>query len=607
MAKTIHTLAYMVTADTRSFTQGLVLTKNELKATGQIIEATRSPLKQFGNELSALSGLHRKGAISGRQYTSSINQLIAGHTAGIPIIGRFTSVLALGHPAMIAGAVAAVGFAAALATVAGAAAYAGAQIAKQITAIDDLLATSSKLGIAATSFLTLSHVAGLADIEIGALEKGIESMLGAISKGAGGSAKIVKVFDMMGLESTSLKGMAVEQQLSTITTALGAMRNQADRTRAATAIFGSAEFLRLNTDQVEHALQLMKRLKADGDLLKFDPFDAFDDGAKDLSFALDVTWKKITMAVVPALNDAAEAMLEFVVSINQSEHFPKLLDDMTTSLSVLVAIAKELPGVIESWMPAIHLAFPFVSALAQVSGASLSDIADSAKRSHELDASLAALHEQRKPTEDVTDIKDSAAAAKEYAEELKDLAKAKEDLYRSGTELASQLLLEVQTFGKSSREVALYKMEKETAGHVDLEFAKSLARTLTEMERHKTLSDEMRSALKGARTEWEVARDTIGHYEMALEKGIITEREFGLLVKKVGKDLPTAADHPAGVNPLLEGSSAAESFLAEARVRGSGAKDKAAETVDILKSIDKHIIEDKAASRPLVIARLGAK
>ena len=604
MAKTIHTLAYMVIADTRQFTQGMVLTKNELKATKEIMEATTSPIKKFGGEFSALNTLLSKGAISHGQYNHSFNQLVAGHTAGIPVIGRFTSILALGNPLLIAGTVAATGFAAAMGTVAGAAVYAGMQIKNQIKEIDDLLASSAKLGISATSFLTLGHAAGLADIEIGTLESGITSMLSAISKGAGGSAKLVKVFELMGLDSKSLKEMSVEEQLTKITGALSRMGNQADKTRAAGAIFGSADFLRLNVEQIQHAAEMVDKLGGGISDLDIANFNRLDDAAKDMNLAFDLSWKKLTFAMIPAMTDVTEAITDMVVEMNRSGDFPAIL-------SAVADIGQLAAAALRSMASEARALVELLSTLEGPVPRAIMELINEARAFGKLQQAFESKLPRTggpvsaKGSDDADALKDSAASAKEYAKQLSDAAKAKDDLYRAGTDLASQLLFEAKTFGMSSREVALYKMEKETAGHVDLKFAKSLDRTLTEMERHKTLADEMRSALKGTRTEWEVARDTIGHYEMALKRGIISEREFGILVKKVGEDLPKAADRPAGVNPLMQGSSAAEVFLAEARVRGTGDKDKAAETVDILKSIDKHIVEGKVAV-PTVVPRLGA-
>lgn len=60
MAKTISTLAYAITADTRSLVEGLSATRKELKAAEQIMKAARSPAEEYADALKGIEALAAK-------------------------------------------------------------------------------------------------------------------------------------------------------------------------------------------------------------------------------------------------------------------------------------------------------------------------------------------------------------------------------------------------------------------------------------------------------------------------------------------------------------------------------------------------------------------
>ncbi len=68
----IGTLAYKIMADHRGFMKNTIATRKELQQSKRLFEATKSPVKKYGEAVDRLAGLHRKGTISTKTFNSAL-------------------------------------------------------------------------------------------------------------------------------------------------------------------------------------------------------------------------------------------------------------------------------------------------------------------------------------------------------------------------------------------------------------------------------------------------------------------------------------------------------------------------------------------------------
>lgn len=642
MAKTIHTLAYMITADTRSLTSGMTLTRKEVSLTKAIMESSVTPAQRYADSLAAIQAVHAKGAkfdlaeaIKKLNEEFAVTAEVVDESARpLATLKNYFSTLNPLTASLKAGMA---GWAAGLAAVAAVGAIVVLNVRSQITAIDDLLASASTIGVSAKSFQVMAHAAGLADVEIGSMSKGIESMLSNVSKAAGGSTKLTKVFDLIGLDAKELKTLRPEDQVQQITNALNGMANVSDRVRAATAIFGSADFLRINTTQVEHANQLIEQLG--GGLTELDEaaFNEFDDAVKDMNLSLDVSWKKLTMQVIPALGDAAEAVTEMLIAMNQSTEFNAALDQIGSKLQIAVAIAKEMPAAIDSWLPSIDTVQrglestnPRLGLLGRAVGMAVgaaggSDLTSEQARGSELDNALAArkAEENKALEEQKRIIEEEVKVAKELAPAFESAAAAMEQMRSAGTDLVANLQQQIATFGMTARQADIFKAAQMGASIASIVTATALDQELTKKEEMKkanedalatmkraheaeqaeikkaqdALKSEATSAIDSLKSPFDVAMEEIERFREMMNADLINEDQFSKLSEKSIDKFRGSQKQEEFRNPaMLRGSQEAIAAVVNARFGTQNQTDK---MVDLLEDIAENTDED-AVDMPVI-------
>lgn len=284
MAGGIGATIYKMGIDTSDFVGGSTLTRQELRMTKQIMKETADETAKYSAALDRVDNLVAKGAITLDQRRHVMADIHREQLRQIPIIGDMAANL---HAMGPAGAAAA----------AGAAAFAVAtrEIGRSMEKIDQLLNTAENIGMVAGKFQELAAAAQLADIEQGQFSAGLEKMENAISKGAEGSAKLVKVFNLIGLDARELHSLDPSEQFEKISAALRGVENSADKVRAATAIFGSPDFARLNTSHIERAKANIEAMGAAIDKVRTENFGKMDDELTSLTQKWELFWQGQTL------------------------------------------------------------------------------------------------------------------------------------------------------------------------------------------------------------------------------------------------------------------------------------------------------------------------
>lgn len=277
------------------------------------------------------------------QQVAGLHRMAMAQATGVPLIGQLVAGFEAAGPAGVAAAAAFTGISVAVNLTGAAIRTTIDNVTEQIDKIDKLIAASETINVPVDQFQRLAQAANYANIEQSQFASGTEKMLVGISKGADGSKKLVDAFNIIGLEAGKLRDMQPDKAFAKITSALDRVPNAADKARAATAIFGSADFLRINTEHIERANKLMEQLRPPLNEVSAATFSEFDASVKDLNMSLDVTWQKVAMQIVPALTDAADAATELLIKANQNETLSDALQRSTDFARGFVTVAAEIP------------------------------------------------------------------------------------------------------------------------------------------------------------------------------------------------------------------------------------------------------------------------
>lgn len=485
-----------------------------------------------------LKAAYAAGHVTQESYRNGLIQLTATQLTGIPIVGRMASTIASVGPAGVIATAAAATVGVGFKLISEAASFATDKVTEQIGKIDKLVEASDTVGIAVDQYQRMAHAADLANISQSEFSGGTEKMLVNISKAADGSPKIKAVFDdILKLNAKQLRDAQPDQAFNTIVEAIDRIPNSADKARAATAIFGSADFLRIDTSHIKEANTLMDRLRANMDKQDASIFGEFDANVKNMNAALDVTWQKVAMEIVPALGDAAEVATEWLIDLNQNQTFTETLQTIGDSLTVIVATGREVPGVIQGWMPVLERAASLFRGVSMVMGspamralfsdASLagdfvtgmasSAIAGETSRGRGLDAQLAVKNKSDKPfIPDDNDVDSVSGMTKELEKQVAQLQEA------------------AKFAGKTKEEIILLKLAEAGASDAIRESASASVARIQEYERaekatkeaEKAREDSARKAEQEAKQRADNLQGTLDGLEEEERKLRLSERAY---------------------------------------------------------------------------------
>ncbi len=115
-----------------------------------------------------------------------------------------------------------------------------------MASVDALAKTSDRLGIATEKLAGLQHAASLAGVENRTLEKSLQNLAVGVSDAADGTGVAKDALLELGLSAGILEQMPLDQQMLEVADAMQGVKNQADKVRIATDLFGARGVAVLN-------------------------------------------------------------------------------------------------------------------------------------------------------------------------------------------------------------------------------------------------------------------------------------------------------------------------------------------------------------------------
>lgn len=423
----VSTLAFQIVADTKQFTSGMTATKKEIKEAAQIMEQAQSPLKAFAGEIAHLNTLHDKGLISTSAYTGAVSKLVAEYTSGVPVLGKFTHVLAAGGPAAIAVAVAIGTIGAAVAAASAAIKVFNARAHEQYEVIDAIGNAAENLDILPVHFQAIQHAAHLADVEFANIQSGVQAMLVAISKAAHGEKKFLPTFQRLGLDPESLSRMGVEKSFRIILDAMQNLETHADKAAIAKKIFGDINFVRLGTEAIDAAADRISQLGSELSQLDVAQYDEMEKIWKEFHHTIELIWMRLAKNLMPGFIELGKVLEEVAIEIGTSQTLTQMLSDAGVALRVIVKLFERIYQIHRDMV-----ANPIIQFSAQTAAAALGVNVQAMRMAMNDMRQELARPELKDETEDAQTIASAAKAEledSELSEDLKELAQKQQDAF----------------------------------------------------------------------------------------------------------------------------------------------------------------------------------
>lgn len=298
MSQTVSTLAVDVIANTSGLTDGLELTKREIKEAQRVIDSLRSPSQVLADKEAKLNRLASgSGGLNQSQLAAALAKERDEFARSTSIMGQFDSALS---PVNIATAAAAAG----VASLTAAAYGLGNAVADRISEIDALGDAAAKLGMSASSLSEIRGAAFLGDVDAGTVDAMIQKMLVAVGKEK-------EVFAALNLDVVKLRQQSPAAMFEEIAGAINAIPDKAGQMAAMTEVFGKGgpEGAAL----VERFRELSQAMRDSGAVVSNDLAERVggaDDAMKRLSLSTEAfknTLAGLSAAPLTAVVDAANA------------------------------------------------------------------------------------------------------------------------------------------------------------------------------------------------------------------------------------------------------------------------------------------------------------
>lgn len=298
MSQTISTLAVDVVANTSGLTDGLELTKREIKEAQRVIDSLRSPSQVLADKEAKLNRLASgSGGLNQSQLAAALAKERDEFARSTSIMGQFESALS---PVNIATAAAAAG----VASLTAAAYGLGNAVADRISEIDALGDAAARLGMSASSLSEIRGAGFLGDIEAATVDMMMQKMLVAVGKEK-------EVFAELGLDVEKLRQQSPAAMFEEIAAAINVIPDKAGRMSAIAEVFGKGgpEGAAL----VERFRELSQAMRDSGAIVSNDLAERVggaDDAMKRLSLSTEAfknTLAGLSAAPLTAVVDAANA------------------------------------------------------------------------------------------------------------------------------------------------------------------------------------------------------------------------------------------------------------------------------------------------------------
>lgn len=171
---------------------------------------------------------------------------------------------------------------------------------------DEINKAASKTGVGVEQFSELAYAAKQTDIELAALGTAFKKMQVTMSEAASGTKSANETLAALGLSVEELRRLAPDKQFETLADRIAALKDPADRTRAAVELFGKAgaDLLPLFEDGAAGIRALREEAQRMGATLTGEQAQALaeaDDAIKRMGQSWDGLARTLTAKVAPSL------------------------------------------------------------------------------------------------------------------------------------------------------------------------------------------------------------------------------------------------------------------------------------------------------------------
>lgn len=299
---TIHSLAYIVTANTEQFEKGMIATRQELRASKKMMEESVPAIRQFEMAMQNVDKMFAKGLIDKRAHTAAVTRLKNEY-------GQMsTSAKLLADSSDKFGQVIR-GWGAAAVGVFSVSKAIGA-IKQEFEDIDRTLEVSEKLGVAIDD---LMRIRGVAEIAGGASADAVDAAFSKLNRNLKelreGSEGALALFEQIGLTAQDLEGMDLGQAMLKVADGI-AMIEGADKQLAITQeILGKgagdlANMMKMGADEIERmgaGIPAVNQIDAEKIAKAKDAMDKIDRLLTSIA-------QNLAISVAPAIQAVAESI-----------------------------------------------------------------------------------------------------------------------------------------------------------------------------------------------------------------------------------------------------------------------------------------------------------
>lgn len=299
---TIHSLAYIVTANTADFEKGMIATRSELRASKKLMEESVPAIQKYERAMANADNLLAKGLIDKRAHVEAIGRIKTEYGQ----IGTSAKLMAEGSEKfgrVIRGwGTAAVGVFSVSKAI-------GA-IKQEFENIDRTLEVSEKLGVAIED---LMRIRGVAEIAGGASADAVDAAFSKLNRNLKelreGSEGALELFAQIGLTAQDLEGMDLGQAMLKVADGI-AMIEGADKQLALTQeILGKgagdlANMMKMGADEIERmgaGIPAVNQIDAEKIAKAKDAMDKIDRLLTSIA-------QNLAVAVAPAIQAVAESI-----------------------------------------------------------------------------------------------------------------------------------------------------------------------------------------------------------------------------------------------------------------------------------------------------------
>ena len=230
-------------------------------------------------------------------------------------------------------------------------------VKKSIDAGDELFNLQAKTGIAANTLIGIGNAAKLADVDLGALGKGLTKLNVNLVKAAEGNEDLGRKFKALGVSVKDSNGQVVpaDKALKQIADRFADMPDGAQKAAAAVALFGKsgADLIPLLNEGAASMEKFTYKIGEDFAARS----DLFNDTITEFGIKTQGFGLELTDALLPALQSILEVFGEL---FNTEQGWTALFSVITTGLRLVATFVYATIKLVDQWIKTIVFSFDAV-------------------------------------------------------------------------------------------------------------------------------------------------------------------------------------------------------------------------------------------------------